>query len=418
MLLKFKFKNYKSFKGDTLLDLTATKYSEYNWHIVKIGTEQILPVTAILGPNASGKSNVIDAFRYMHEYVWHSLNYGDSASKNKDGFYQPTPFVFEAKSKDAESLFEIYFINQEDIRQKIYNYGFSIDSYGVVEEWLQVKSKTSNEYTSIFYRNRKKNILDLSGFKTKIQENLKLALENETLLVSLGAKLKVDKLKLVRDWFLNNNFTDFGNPRESVSLFKNTPEDFAYDPDVRKKVVDYLSTFDKSIIDFEVETSDYNEDEICIYAVHKMIDGTGTSKIMLQNESAGTLKMFALYPFLNEVLSDGGVLVIDELNAELHPLLVKAFVEIFTNPKLNIKHAQLIYTTHDAWQLDADLLRRDEIWFTKKDNNGVSFLYSLADYENENGTKIRKDENFEKNYLSGKYGAIPNISKFKFGDDE
>ena len=133
------------------------------------------------------------------------------------------------------------------------------------------------------------------------------------------------------------------------------------------------------------------------------------AKIPLGEESAGTLKMFALYPELQEVLKSGGVFFIDELNARLHPLLVRNFVLTFLNPAINVNHAQLIFTTHDTWQLSNQLLRRDEIWFTEKDNEGRSTLYSLADFVDEGGGRIRKDESYEKNYLLGKYGAIPSL---------
>ena len=122
--------------------------------------------------------------------------------------------------------------------------------------------------------------------------------------------------------------------------------------------------------------------------------------------------MFALYPLLQEVLETGGVLFVDELNARLHPLLVRSFVITFLNPETNKKHAQLIFTSHDSWQLNSNILRRDEIWFTEKADNEISTLYSLADFVDEDGVKIRKDENYEKNYLLGKYGAIPTMKCF------
>ena len=100
---------------------------------------------------------------------------------------------------------------------------------------------------------------------------------------------------------------------------------------------------------------------------------------------------------------------VDELNARLHPLLVRVFLIMFLNPETNPHHAQLVFTTHDSWQLSNDLLRRDEIWFTEKASSGVSTLYSLADFVDNDGAKIRKDENYEKNYLLGKYGAIPTL---------
>ena len=116
-----------------------------------------------------------------------------------------------------------------------------------------------------------------------------------------------------------------------------------------------------------------------------------------------------LYPELQEVLEKGSVFFIDELNARLHPLLVRNFLLTFLNPNINVNHAQLVFTTHDTWQLSNQLLRRDEIWFVEKDDRGVSTLYSLADFVDEDGARIRKDESYEKNYLIGKYGAIPTL---------
>ena len=128
--------------------------------------------------------------------------------------------------------------------------------------------------------------------------------------------------------------------------------------------------------------------------------------------------MFALYPLLQDVLANGGVFFVDELNARLHPLLVRSFIITFLNPEINKNHAQLIFTSHDSWQLNSNLLRRDEIWFTEKNENGVSILYSLADFFDEDGVKIRKDENYEKNYLLGKYGAIPSLKYFDMFKEE
>lgn len=106
-------------------------------------------------------------------------------------------------------------------------------------------------------------------------------------------------------------------------------------------------------------------------------------------------------------MEKGSVFFIDGLNARLHPLLVRNFLLTFLNPEINTNHAQIVFTTHDTWQISNQLLCRDEIWFVEKDERGVSTLYSLADFVDEDGSRIRKDENYEKNYLIGKYGAIP-----------
>ena len=423
MLLQFNFKNFKSFKDDTTLDLTATKISEFNNHVISVANERILPVAAIFGANASGKSNVQEAFRYMAMYVINSLDYGDESDgkKKKSKFFRPTPFLFDSKSKTEESSFEIYFIDSEENGAKTYNYGFTVDSTGVHEEWLNYKAKTARgNYKRIFYRNGED--YDFSGIPSKSQENLKIALEKETLIVSLGAKLKIAKLKFIRDWFLNNDFADFGRPIENFFLSQLIPEGFADNETVRNKVVDYFASFDPSIIGFNVEVlksdNDVEDEHLKIDAIHKMIDSDQTTSIPLQNESAGTLKMFALYPMLDDVLSTGGVLFVDELNARLHPLLVRAFIITFLNPEINTKNAQLIFTSHDSWQLNGNILRRDEIWFAEKDLNGISNLYSLADFVDEDGVKIRKDENYEKNYLLGKYGAIPSLRYFDMFKEE
>ncbi len=411
MLIQFNFKNFKSFRDDTTLDLSATKITEHSDRVISIGNEKVLPVGAIYGANASGKTKLLEAFMYMCNYVIESFAFGGDVDerKNQKGFVRPTPFLFDKKSKEAESTFEVYFIGDEKENYKSYNYGFSIDAYGVKEEWLNTRAKYSRGgYKNIFYRNRDEKVLELDGLTKQAQENIKTALENETLIVSLGAKLKVEKLKCVRNWFLNILYTDFGNPVFDLISSRVLPKNFGEDEKIRQDVVRYLSSFDESIVDFKVEkeTKDVDQKVFKVRALHKEVNTDEVIPLSLGQESAGTLKMFALYPNLQRVIENGGVLVIDELNARLHPLLVRNFLISFLDPKINKHHAQIIFTTHDAWMLANNLLRRDEIWFTEKDSDGVSSLYSLVDIE-EDGSKIRKDENYEKNYLLGKYGGIP-----------
>lgn len=415
MLIQFRYKNFKSFRDDTILDFSATKITEHSDRVIQIGSEKILPTAAIFGANASGKSNVIQAFRFMTTYVIESFAFGGEGDdkKSKTKKLKQTPFLFDKDSRDAESSFEVYFISSEEAGCKSYNYGFTLDQSGIVEEWLNAKSKTARSYKTVFYRNRDE--LDLSGLPVKSQEIIRMTLEHETLIVSLGAKLKISKLKCIRDWFYDTNFTNFGNPFENVFLSSLIPDGFADDKDVQKKVVDYFATFDDSIVGFNIEvikSDDEDSRHIKIDALHEVIGSDEFASIPLEEESDGTLKMFALYPALQDTLESGGVLFVDELNARLHPLLVRGFLITFLNPETNPNHAQLVFTTHDSWQLSNNLLRRDEIWFTEKEHSGVSTLYSLADFVDEDGAKIRKDESYEKNYLLGKYGAIPTLKYF------
>lgn len=411
MLIQFSFKNYKSFRDEATLDLSAAKMTEFSDRVVSEGNDKILPMAAIYGANASGKSNIYNAFGYMVDYVIESFKYGDEEEKFEE--YRPTPFLFDSVSNDAESSFEVYFTIPGDKAEKTYNYGFCVDRHGVTEEWLNVKAKTARKYASVFYRSTEEDTLDLSGLPKSSRDNIQVALEKQVLIVSLGAKLKVNKCKDIRDWFMANEFADFGNPFTNFFLSRRLPKGFVDDNSVQKKVIEYFASFDEHIKDFEIEKlphdADSKEETYKISSLHKKIDSDTFAAIPLSMESAGTLKMFALYPELQDVLEKGSVFFIDELNARLHPLLVRNFLLTFLNPEINTRHAQLIFTTHDTWQLSNQLLRRDEVWFTEKDELGISKLYSLADFVDESGARIRKDESYEKNYLIGKYGAIPTL---------
>lgn len=414
MIIQFNFKNYKSFRDEATLDLSATKMTEFSERVVSIGGEKILLVAAVYGANASGKSNVYGAFEYMSDYVVNSFKYGDEV-KNFDEI-RPHPFMFDSESENSDTSFEVYFTVPGDKTEKSYNYGFCVGKEGITEEWLNYKAKTARKYKSVFYRDKKN--LDLSGIPKASRENISVALEKQVLIVSLGAKLRIARCKLVRDWFLNNEFADFGNVITNFFMSRLLPEGFVDDEKVREKVVKFFASFDETIKGFEVtklpQQDDSKDEHFQIDALHKVIGSDELAKIPLQNESAGTLKMFALYPELQEVLDQGGVFFIDELNARLHPLLVRNFILTFLNAEINVNHAQLVFTTHDTWQLSNQLLRRDEIWFTEKDNDGLSTLYSLADFVDEDGSRIRKDESYEKNYLLGKYGAIPSLKTIEF----
>ena len=420
MLIQFNFKNFKSFRDEAILDLSAAKMTEFSDRVVSEGNEKILPMAAIYGANASGKSNIYNAFEYMANYVIESFKYGDEEEKFEE--YRPTPFLFDSVSGNAESSFEIYFTISGEKTEKIYNYGFCVDRHGVTEEWLNSKAKTARKFKPVFYRSVEENLLDLSGLPKSSKDNIQVALEKQVLIVSLGAKLKVNKCKDIRDWFLANEFADFGDPFTNFFLSRRLPKGFVDDDCVQKKVIEYFASFDEHIKNFEIEKvphdTEIKEETYKISALHKKIDSDDYAAIPLGMESAGTLKMFALYPELQDVLEKGSVFFIDELNARLHPLLVRNFLLTFLNPEINTNHAQLIFTTHDTWQLSNQLLRRDEVWFTEKDGQGISKLYSLADFVDESGGRIRKDESYEKNYLIGKYGAVPtlkSIDLFKEG---
>ncbi len=413
MLLQFYFSNYRSFEGEGILDMRASGSNELSSHIRNTLNEKVLPVTAIYGANASGKSSVFEAFQFMALCVLESLSFSDDNKKNPYKL-KVDSFKF-SESREKPSEFEINYIDKKGKKELYYNYGFKIDNSGILEEYLASNTKTgvkrNEDYTYIFKRERNQKLY-LDSSIEKFRENLEISLKEKTLLVSLGAKLNIDEFIRVRTWFINTEIINFSNSLYGAFLENILPNNIIESEEVRKNLVSFINSFDDSIIDIEVEKisaiDENDKDNYRVFTIHKSDKGTSTARISMNEESSGTKKMFSLYQTLLDVLEKGGVFFADELDIKLHPLLMRNILLTFTDKEKNSNNAQLIFTTHNTIYMDMDLLRRDEIWFVEKDN-GVSNLYSLDDITNEKGEKIRKDSNYEKHYLLGNYGAIPNL---------
>lgn len=413
MLLQFYFSNYRSFEGEGILDMRASGSNELSSHIRNSLNEKILPVTAIYGANASGKSSVFEAFQFMAFCVLESLSFSDDNKKNSYKL-KVDSFKF-SDSRDKPSEFEINYIDKKGKKELYYNYGFKIDNSGILEEYLASNTKTgvkrNEEYTYIFRRERNQKLY-LDSSIEKFRENLEISLKDKTLLVSLGAKLNINEFIRVRTWFINAEVINFSNSLYGVFLENTLPNNIIESEEVRKNLVSFINSFDDSIIDIEVEKisaiDESDSDNYRVFTVHKSDKETSIARISMNEESSGTKKMFSLYQTLLDVLEKGTVFFADEFDIKLHPLLMRNILLTFTDKEKNPNNAQLIFTTHNTIYMDMNLLRRDEIWFVEKDN-GVSNLYSLDDITNEKGEKVRKDSNYEKHYLLGNYGAIPNL---------
>ena len=413
MLLQFYFSNYRSFEGEGILDMRASGSNELSSHIRNSLNEKVLPVTAIYGANASGKSSVFEAFQFMTWCVLESLSFSDDNKKNSYKL-KVDSFKF-SDSRDKPSEFEINYIDKKGKKELYYNYGFKIDNSGILEEYLAFNTKTgvkrNEDYTYIFKRERSQKLY-LDSSIEKFRENLEISLKDKTLLVSLGAKLNIDDFIRVRTWFINAEVINFSNSLYGIFLENTLPDNIIESEKVRKNLVSFINSFDDTIIDIEVEKisaiDESDSDNYRLFTVHKSDKGTSTARISMNEESSGTKKMFSLYQTLLDVLEKGTVFFADELDIKLHPLLMRNILLTFTDKEKNPNNAQLIFTTHNTIYMDMNLLRRDEIWFVEKDN-GVSNLYSLDDITNEKGEKVRKDSNYEKHYLLGNYGAIPNL---------
>ena len=420
MLLQFRFSNFRSFKDETVLDMRASGSNEYSEHIRLEGVDKVLPVAAIYGANASGKSNIFRALSDMSYYILVSFAFDDQINAEKNNFpwkmFQANfPFEPHFFQKEKPVSYEVYFTMPYKTKVQYFKYGFSLDADGIFEEWLGKAFKTDiekgNPYKMLFERKRGEKLL-LSGTIEKYRKNIELSLQKKVLLLSLGTKLKMELLSDVFQWFTHFIFLTAQEKDERFLPYKLAQK--IYDDDQLKRyVLDYIRSFDTSIQGIHVikapsvENSPFIGERYQLYFIH--IDKNGNrAEIPLEDESAGTIKMITLYQKLQDSLQHGSVFLADELDIKLHPLLMRNIILNFTDPERNPENAQLIFTTHNTIYMDMGLLRRDEIWFTEKNDN-ISELYSLDDIQDANGNKIRKDANYAKNYLLGKYGAIPQL---------
>ena len=204
-------------------------------------------------------------------------------------------------------------------------------------------------------------------------------------------------VKDVLSWFeYGIEFLNYGNPIQELKMAVSTSED------VKKLMLQMIQEMDLDIVDFRVEEKE--NERINIFTKH-CVDDVET-EINLFDESSGTRKLFGLLPFIAESLISGTVLVIDELDAKIHPVLLRHIIMMFNDMSINRHKAQLIFTSHNT-----NLLDLDEIWFVAKGNAQNSKLYSLVEFKNEKGESVRKDAKFDKQYLEGKYGADPYLKR-------
>lgn len=398
MLCQFSVKNYKSIRDEVTLDMQAAAISEHEDRIIKDQDgEMYLPVSAIYGPNGGGKSNVLAAFHTLIAKILRPL----FAMEDNDEkvFFQRKiivePFAF-SESKNEPTEFELFF--RTDLAE--YRYVLHVKRDIVIYESLDRVKLETGRRSALFQRNN--NGIDLKGAfaKLKVSDDLSKTL---TLLSYLGIAYKGNAVvKDVLNWFeYGVEFLNYGNPIQELKMAVSTSED------VKNLMLEMIQEMDLDIVDFRVEEKE--NDMIEVFTKH-CVDGV-ESEISLSDESSGTKKLFGLLPFIAESLLTGTVLVIDELDAKIHPVLLCHIIMMFNDLSINRHKAQLIFTSHDLSTMNSKVFRRDEIWFVAKGNAQNSKLYSLVEFKNENGESVRKDAKFDKQYLEGKYGADPYLRR-------
>ena len=390
--------------------MRATAYVQHPTHVMQVNDKLgLLKTTALYGANASGKSNLISAMFFFEQYIFSQFinkNENQDFESNKIGVKMKLePFSLSNETNDASEFDIIFLHNNKQIQ-----YGFECTSKEVLTEWLYINDKKVFERTGIELSFGSKYQKMLGAYKKLPAERLYIAV--------LEYFLDEEGKKVILDDFISffnkeyNVFTEilFESTVKGLAGMVGLSKKLVSNKGYRNKVEQYLRLVDVGIKRLDVQTETIFDErtgkkkkEKVIRTVHDIYDETGNvvgEKLFdLHQESTGTLRFLAYIQNAIEMISKGGVFIVDEMSARLHPLLTKLIVDIFCSSQ-NTK-AQLIFTTHDISLLNNNQFRRDEVVFIDKNERGESSLYALSDL------KVREDATFNKDYLQGKYGAIP-----------
>jgi len=399
MLIEFTVGNHLSFKEKKTLSLEAAPIKEFEENVFEAGNYNLLKSAIIYGANSSGKSNLITSLAAMKIILMKSVKM--SSTDRID----VAAFLLNTETESKPSYFEVLVL----IDKIRYRYGFETDEKKIHSEWLfQCKTKKED---LLFFRD-KDNIEITDNFKEGkgIEEKTR---DNALFLAAVDQWNGSISKKIIR-WFnedlmLLSGIDHRDTQQLTIELNKL--------PKYKELLDNFLAPLNLGFKEFKIDDLTSDENKISVFTQHNKYNNLG--KVvgnhwfdLTRQESSGTNKIFDLAGFLTAALIFGHTTIIDELDAKLHPLLTVAIVKLFHSPEFNPKNAQLIFATHDTNLLSYGKFRRDQIYFTEKNQLEETDLYSLVEYKNENGEKIRNDRSFEKDYINGRYGAIPFIGDF------
>lgn len=422
MLINYKVRNYKSFYHENNFTMLANSDRSHSENLEIFGKDEVSKVKILYGANASGKTSFMQSIDFIKIFALMSNNLVDG---NVIGI---NPYKFTNNYYDEPSEFSLTFI-KNNIK---YAYSFSCTREKVINEKLDIyySSKPTNVFTRTNTNEYKFNS-DLKILNDIKNKNTK----NKLFLVTAGT-WNYEKVKPVIDYIMNDIVVlyDTKQPIKYNLNYIISHNDF---DDYKKFCLDFLNNADISISDFKVDSKKLKDlgksTEILYKFMNVIVDNDAEKLNQLNNtdvfniktqhtiineneeniytlelveESLGTQQLFYFAPVLYYVFKEGKTLFIDEIDRSLHPKLVKYIINKFYDKEINKNNAQLICNTHETSLLNLDLLRRDEIWFTERDNNtGISEIYTLSDFS------PRKDENIEKSYILGRFGAVPFIKE-------
>ena len=423
MLLNFTVENFRSIKEPITLDMEAMgQVSELKNNLVAKSRYKLLKSAVIYGANGSGKSNIVKALVFVINFVRHSIN-----RQEGDIIQGINPFILAVGYESKPSFFELEF----SIDETKYRYGLEVSQKEVHAEWLFSLPKSKRKEILLFVRETQ----DIEVHKNNFKEGLKLEdkVRTNSLFLSVCAQFNGEISKRVMGYFnridvlsgdsnlIDRNFTpnfikDLDNYQTVISALQQA--DFGIENIIEEQPFagKLPNTIPTNLPD---ELKDKLKSAKILMTERKRFDAqgvdVGTAKLAFNDaESAGTQKYFYLFGRIQDTLQKGNVLCIDELEASLHPKLTFNIIRMFHDKEINKGGAQLIFTTHDTNLLSSGLFRRDQIYFTEKNRRAETDLYSLAEFKYEDNSAVRKDANYERNYLKGRYGAIPFLGDLEF----
>ncbi|MDE6261457.1 MAG: ATP-binding protein [Oscillospiraceae bacterium] len=412
MLCQFRFKNVFSYRDETVFDMQAADIDEFSDSLIPPPGDKfssLLPVSAIYGPNGGGKSNAIRALVHLISRVVLPIRTSSDYHHPFSSYVKRyDPFLLDEGSREKPAEFELVFRTAT----AQYQYQLSVLSDIVVSESLR--------YTKTHGQRRRENLLfEREGSQIVPGPALKRANTQKVspsipYLSFLFINYNFAEIEDAANWFMRCCMIDYAIPDRDRRFYS-----IMNDPDVKPILLDLLSAMDIPISDYETreETDEAGGKKYRVMTTHTV---NGRSyHLHLSDESEGTIKLLSMLPGVVFSLSSGGVLLVDELDAKLHPQLLRYIIKMHTDPRINWRYGQLIFTCHDTSIMKNDLLRRDEIWFAAQNEESVSNLWSLYDIHEPSGGRVKNTAAYDRQYLAGRYGADPYLRQMMdWGDSD
>ena len=398
MLCQFSFQNFKSYKDETTFDFQASSIPEFSDSlIIRDKCSSLLPVSAIYGPNGGGKTNLLRALACLITTVVKPICDLEKNRKSLIMQHRVTaePFLFDGVSADEPTEFRIFFRTGD----YEYRYYLAVFNDEIAAETLDRKKIGAKKPAHIFYREGKE--ISLGTILTR--ENVNTSINAKMPFLSfLAINYDIPVIAEAQEWFESCIIRDYVNPMAEMRIM------VLDDSEIKKHIILLLN-------DMGIDISDYRIDEKENQLYLKRRIGDGEYELSFEHESDGTRKLIAALPVLLVALQEGRLVIIDELDAKLHPKLLRYVISMFKNPKVNKHGAQLLFTSHDMATMKNTVFRRDEIWFAALNENHSSEIYSLYEIRREDNERVNNTAAYDKQYLEGRYGADPYLQNMLNG---